>query len=78
MTRRETLVRAGVWPSSKGFVTPIAEMSHGHLINAYLKALADGDSHIVSDALGAEVLRRGLRERCESEVLRRQGRTQCI
>lgn len=61
--RKADLLAAGLYPTSKGFVLRLSEMNDSHLVNAYVKALAQADPEGVTQPLAAEVDRRGLRGR---------------
>lgn len=74
MTRRQARVTAlrvsGLWTATDGQLIPIGTMPAGHLINAYLRALANQEPEF-AQPLAIEVVRRGLAEAAWREAQRR-------
>ena len=70
-------VEAGIWPKSDGTLMPVRKMPDGHLVNALLKELALGcdRSATVVRVLGAEVLRRNLRDYALAVAAEREERS---
>lgn len=70
---RAKALEAGVYAARDGRQIRLRQMADAHLVNAYLRALADGEPRAIVEPLGREVLRRNLREAAEREVERRVG-----
>jgi hypothetical protein len=59
---RAEMLRAGFWQRSDNGLVALADMPDGYLVNAYLKALGQGDAAEIVEPLAREVVRRGLRD----------------
>lgn len=60
---RESRIKAaeaGMWQRADGRLVSIRDMVNSYLLNAYLKALQDGDPDVITTPLAEEVLRRDL------------------
>lgn len=53
---------------------PIRQMPDGYLVNALLRALADGKDADITDPLTAEVVKRGIVDRVLAEAQARERR----
>lgn len=71
---RAKALEAGIYAARDGRRIRLRRMADAHLVNAYLRALSDGEPRGVTEPLAREVVRRGLREAAEREVERRCGR----
>jgi hypothetical protein len=57
---RARALEAGVWQRSDGTFIDVRDMPDGHLLNAYLLALQQGEPPCITSPLGAEVVARHL------------------
>lgn len=73
--RKVGLLAAGSYPTSKGYVIRLGDMNDHHLVNALVRAVADGEPEGVVHPLAAEVDRRGLRGRAIERAAELEGGT---
>jgi hypothetical protein len=59
---RVAALKAGFWQRSDNGLVALRDMPDGYLVNAYLKALGQGDAAEIVEPLAREVVRRGLRD----------------
>ena len=69
LAARAEAIKKGIWLTKSGVRLPLRSLHDAHLINAYLKALAEGHPEGITRPLAVEVIRRGLADRVWSEAL---------
>ena len=71
LKRKADLIAVGLYPTSKGIVLRISDMNDAHLVNAFLKSLAQDEPETITTPLAAEVKRRNLEDYAREVASRR-------
>lgn len=74
-TSRAAALACGWWQGHDGHFVHVQAMADAHLLNALLRALADGDPPTITHVLAEEVIRRGLESVALALAAARERRT---